>query len=246
MANAGAQNRSGPARGAVAPRNVQGQTPRQAPTLLWCFVPLGVIRRKTTKTTRTVSITVGNHRDRVRARRDELVEQHLSLVEGIARGVHRSLPPCFDLDDLIGVGNIALVHAATSFRPRAHPGVPFAAWARLRVRGAILDECCPQTWRGKPSKQWRENTRVGIDEIRQPATAPVTDERIDAARRTRRLREAISWLPAAQQRVLYGYYARHEPTMVEVATQLGVSVSVVSELHSAAVEGLRQRFKRAA
>lgn len=220
------------------------------------------------KTTRTVSIDAGHHRARVRNRRNELVEQHLSLVEGIARGVHRSLPPCFDLDDLIGVGNVALVHAATTYRPEAHSGVPFAAWdgrlgvpfaawARQKVRGAILDS----VRRGKR----REATMAGLVEhprqfqeewipgecpftgtLDRAATQPVVDARIDEARQTLRLAEAISWLPAAQQRVLSGYYAAHEPTLAEVAATLGVPLARARALRSAAVEGLRARFKRVA
>lgn len=194
--------------------------------------------REPLKNSGSVSIDSGNHRERVRARRDELVREHLSLAAGIARAIARGLPPCFDLDDLVGIGNVALVHAATSFRPET--GVPFAAWARLRVRGAILDA----TRRGK----YEEATRPGLEAAGtdDPGSwvTPATDARIDAARLRRDLGEAISWLPPAQQRVLYGYYSPSAPTQQEVALEMGVSLSTLHKLHAAAVEGLRRRFRR--
>lgn len=158
----------------------------------------------------------------------------MSLAAGIARAIVRGLPPCFDLDDLVGIGNVALVHAATAYRPET--GVPFAAWARLRIRGAILDA----TRRGK----YEEATRPGLEVAPTRWAAPATDERIDAGRLRRDLGEAISWLPPAQQRVLFGYYSQTAPTRQEVALEMGISLSTLDKLHAAAVDGLRRRFRR--
>lgn len=71
------------------------------------------------------------------AARNALIESHLPLVSGIARRLHRSLPPWVQLDDMIQVGRLALVEAAERFEPRR--GVTFAIFARYRIRGAIID-----------------------------------------------------------------------------------------------------------
>lgn len=206
--------------------------------------------------TTTVGIDSGAHRARVLARRDALVAGHLSLVEGIARALARSLPPCFDTDDLIGAGNLALLHCATRYRPGAHGGVPFSAFARARVRGAMIDSV-----RGK---RWTENTRPGLDQIyrvahhadsgkelftgesqamQDAATLPTPDEAIDAHRLAGRLAEAVSWLPESQQRVLREYYGADEPTLAEVAARMAVSTQTARKVRAAAVQGLRARFR---
>lgn len=210
------------------------------------------------KTASVVSIDAGSHRQRVLARRDELVTQHLELVEGIARSVARSLPPCFDLDDLIATGNLALIHAATRYRPRAHNGTPFAAYARKAIHGAIVESV--------RRRNYTEATRPGlqivqpktirprgghlldtdIPEMARLATPAVAEDAIDAMRLARRLAEAVAWLPPAQQRVLRIYYDADEPTLQEVARRLAFSKSRTRELHAAAIEELRRGFKRAA
>jgi RNA polymerase sigma factor for flagellar operon FliA len=66
------------------------------------------------------------------------VRRHLSLVRGIASRVIARLPRSVDLDDLVGAGVLGLLDAAKGFDPSK--GVPFARYAEIRIRGAILDE----------------------------------------------------------------------------------------------------------
>ena len=84
-----------------------------------------------------VEISFGDHRERVRAKRDALVAENLSLVPPIARRLAKTLPPSFEVDDLVQTGNIGLLRAATRFHPQT--GNPFPAFARPIIRGAILD-----------------------------------------------------------------------------------------------------------
>lgn len=197
---------------------------------------------------------------RALARRNRRISEHLSLVDGIALEIHRRLPPSFDLVDLVGAGNIALTLAAAKYKPRAHPGVPFAAFARQRIRGAILDSV------GRKKHRFDEQTRPSIVAIRGSgdgnlaldhevlipeaaalAVQPTVTVDIDAARMARRLIEAVRWLPPAQQRVLGMYYgAKDAPNQVETARRLGMDVKEVRAEHNAAIEELRRRFRRVA
>ena len=69
--------------------------------------------------------------------RDERIEAHLDLVKSMAGEIGgRPLGRGIDLDDLVGYGRIGLVEAATRFEER---GVPFSAFARPRIYGAIVD-----------------------------------------------------------------------------------------------------------
>ena len=70
--------------------------------------------------------------------RDELVIEHLDVVKSIANRLARRLPSSVETQDLISVGMLGLIAAAGRYCPRL--GVPFAAFARQRVLGAMLDE----------------------------------------------------------------------------------------------------------
>ena len=76
----------------------------------------------------------------VRRYRAKLVEGHLTLVDDVARAVRSDLHLGHGAavqDDLIAYGREALVKASRIYDSRR--GVPFAPYARHRVRGAILD-----------------------------------------------------------------------------------------------------------
>jgi RNA polymerase sigma factor for flagellar operon FliA len=67
----------------------------------------------------------------------KLVESHLHLVESIARGVASDFPKITDLSELISLGRMGLVDAATRYDPRQ--GASFSTFATYRIRGSILD-----------------------------------------------------------------------------------------------------------
>ena len=67
----------------------------------------------------------------------ERFHSQLSLVETIAAHIRRSVGGSIEFDDLVGAGREGLLDAARRFDPSR--GVPFGAYANLRVRGAILD-----------------------------------------------------------------------------------------------------------
>jgi RNA polymerase sigma factor for flagellar operon FliA len=68
---------------------------------------------------------------------NRLVEQHLSLVQALARKVKKTLGASIDLEDLVGYGSKGLVEAAERFDGRA--GVAFSTFAYYRIRGAMYD-----------------------------------------------------------------------------------------------------------
>jgi RNA polymerase sigma factor for flagellar operon FliA len=83
------------------------------------------------------STTLGTTARPLDAAQQELVEQHLSLVNTIARGWRRRCRTTTDFDELVQVGSMGLLDAARRFDPAR--GKPFAAMAAERVRGAICD-----------------------------------------------------------------------------------------------------------
>jgi RNA polymerase sigma factor (sigma-70 family) len=140
---------------------------------------------------KVVSIDAGGYRQRFLAKRNALVDAHLHLVPPIAQRIHRGLPPSFDLDDLLSTGYLALIHAATLYRPRVHGGAPFSAFARPRIRGEILNSF----------RRWRydENTRPPLSDALEPSAAPM-DTKFDERRLKKRLMKAIRGLPEHPKR----------------------------------------------
>ena len=107
--------------------------------------------------------------------RDALVLAHSDLVRSIAYRVGQRLPAHVDRGDLVSVGMIGLLEAATRYR--ASTGVPFEAFARRRVHGAIMDSLRDLDWvpRSVRSLQRRANTAAAA--LRQElGREPTRDE----------------------------------------------------------------------
>jgi len=78
------------------------------------------------------------------ATRDALTLAHTDLVRRVAHRIGRRLPPHVDRTDLVSVGMMGLLDAAARYRPST--GVPFEAFARPRVHGAIMDALRQMDW----------------------------------------------------------------------------------------------------
>jgi RNA polymerase sigma factor for flagellar operon FliA len=76
--------------------------------------------------------------------RQRLILRHHSLVTQIARRMFSRTPPCVELDDLISIGTMGLIDAADRFDPAL--GTVFGAYARIRIKGAIVDALRRQDW----------------------------------------------------------------------------------------------------
>src|SRR2546423_3550324 len=76
--------------------------------------------------------------------RDRIVLEHLPLVKAIAIRVHESLPVHVDLDDLIHAGVLGLFDAVAKYD--ATKNVAFQAYAKHRIKGAILDSLRQMDW----------------------------------------------------------------------------------------------------
>ncbi|HTL18304.1 MAG TPA: FliA/WhiG family RNA polymerase sigma factor [Patescibacteria group bacterium] len=73
-----------------------------------------------------------------------LVERYLPLVRSALGRLAITLPEHVDQDDLQSAGLIGLLHALRNFDPAC--GTAFETYARLRVRGAMLDELRRMDW----------------------------------------------------------------------------------------------------
>jgi RNA polymerase sigma factor for flagellar operon FliA len=67
---------------------------------------------------------------------ESLAQQYMPLVRKIAWHVHGRVSSAIEIEDLLQIGMVALVESANSFEDRGHG---FAAYAQMRVRGAMID-----------------------------------------------------------------------------------------------------------
>ena len=69
--------------------------------------------------------------------REALIRAHTGLARSLALRLAGRVPASVDLDDLVGAGLLGLIDAVDRFdKSRA---IPFEAYARTRIQGAILD-----------------------------------------------------------------------------------------------------------
>jgi len=74
-----------------------------------------------------------NHKDN----KDELIDENLELVKRIAYYYRGRVGKIIEIEDLLQLGMVGLVEAAHNYSPQND--VPFASYAKLRIKGAIVD-----------------------------------------------------------------------------------------------------------
>lgn len=73
-----------------------------------------------------------------------LVQKYLPLVSAVVNRLAMTLPEHVDHDDLYSVGLVGLLQALRNYNPTC--GTSFETYARVRVRGAMLDELRRMDW----------------------------------------------------------------------------------------------------
>jgi RNA polymerase sigma factor FliA len=146
---------------------------------------------------------------------DLLVREHLPLVNAAVAQLAGRLPRYVRRDDLTSAAMFGLAQAARTYDDTL--GVPFARYATVRIRGALLDELREEDWASRSVRTIARKADAMSDRL---ATAlgrtPTTDEvaealgvdveilRANAADRTRALVLRIEAMPsgAAAEMVL--------------------------------------------
>jgi RNA polymerase sigma factor for flagellar operon FliA len=128
------------------------------------------------------------------ARRRALVEANVALVEHIVNRLLNRLSGRHDREELVRVGALGLVEAASRYD--ATRNIPFATFAGLRIEGAILDHLRSTDWMPRGLRQWeREILRVerALEESlgRTPTDAEVAAAMDVTVARLQRLRRRI-------------------------------------------------------
>jgi len=83
--------------------------------------------------------------------RDQLILKELPSVYYIARRIFERLPQHVLFEDLVHAGVVGLIEAVRSYD--VSKSVPFNAFAKFRVRGAILDSLRELDWGSRPLRR---------------------------------------------------------------------------------------------
>jgi RNA polymerase sigma factor (sigma-70 family) len=170
---------------------------------------------------------------RALAKRDQLVTDHLNIVQPIARMIAQKVPESFELDDLVSIGMTALVEAADRYQPKQHGGAPFGAYARLCVRGAILDSISGRHFARAKSTGSLDAGGLEVSILQN------LDAGIDRARVRAKLLAAAAELPERQRDVLKLHYG-DGLSLAEISEQYGVHGHTASKWHIDALKALRK------
>ena len=97
--------------------------------------------------------------------RDRLVMEHVPLVKILAQRLAHRLPSQVEVSELISVGLLGLIDAASRYKPSL--GVPFDAFARRRVQGAMLDSLRDLDWAPRSLRRLRRDVDSAINAVRR-------------------------------------------------------------------------------
>jgi RNA polymerase sigma factor for flagellar operon FliA len=99
------------------------------------------------------------------AEQRHLVEQHYAQIRTVVSQMQRYLPSCADLDELHSVGLTGLIAAVRRFDIAQTK--TFAAYAAMRIRGAILDELRRLDWMPRTARHQARQLREAMDALEQ-------------------------------------------------------------------------------
>lgn len=111
--------------------------------------------------------------------KDEVIQQHLSLVKRIAYHMMARLPASVEVDDLIQVGLIGLMDAIERFD--GTQGAQFESYATQRIRGSMLDDLREADWLPRHIRQKSRQIESAIHRLtqrlgRQPNEQEISSE----------------------------------------------------------------------
>src|SRR5207302_4587148 len=186
------------------------------------------------------------------AARCALIERFAQLATRIARGMNVPVGAVAGPDDLESAALIGLIDAVDRFDPDR--GVPFAGYATLRIRGAVLDEVRRVDDLGRADRRRQREAQAQGVEGSRIATVSLDDliergyggeeqqdevaERYEAEDLRMRVRSAMACLPPRQREVLERYYG-DSLTLREAGLRMGISEARACQLHGRAIQNLR-------
>lgn len=99
-----------------------------------------------------------------------LVEQYLPLVKTVVGRVALNLPAHVDLEDLYSIGVVGLLNAVRNFDEAS--GASLETYARIRIRGAVLDELRRMDWVSRSIRDKARKVQSVMQQLEQTSGGP--------------------------------------------------------------------------
>lgn len=120
--------------------------------------------------------TTGTEPRELRELQDQLILEHLDLVGHLVSRVSSRYPRHVDRGELFNAGACGLVEAARRYRPEAE--VPFARYASIRIRGAIIDSVRSRDWAARSVRRAIRSLRQEEEAFEAEAGRQATDDEL--------------------------------------------------------------------
>lgn len=192
----------------------------------------------------------------------QTLELYTPLVYQIAGGFQRKLPRNVLREDLLAAGMSGLWDAIRRHGERDHES--FEWYVRVRIRGAILDELRAQDWLPRRARAAAAQAEPGQARLRAPAIVRFDDVSeweqsrclasgdasnseisVDAKFVRENLNRAVEQLPDRERHIVAAHYFRGVK-FKDLGAELGVSEPRISQLHSRAMQRLKNLMASAA
>jgi RNA polymerase sigma factor FliA len=185
------------------------------------------------------------------------IQDFMPLVRQIVARFLRKLPPNVQRDDLIAAGTYGLIDSLR--KNGVDRGPTFEWYARIRIRGAILDELRAEDWLTRRARSRIAAHAIGTGEGQAPLAGVVALDDLSEASRNglcddttpsplqvaeenderETLQRAIAELKDRERLIVTLHYF-HGVQLKTIAAKLGVSEPRVSQLHSRAMAQLKE------
>lgn len=104
---------------------------------------------------------------------------HLKMVKRVASHFRGRLPAALELADLVQAGTVGLMEALEAYDPAK--GNDFETFAKLRIRGAMLDEIRKSSWAPRSTVKIAVQARAAADKIAEETGVPATQRQVAEA-----------------------------------------------------------------
>lgn len=184
------------------------------------------------------------------------IAKHMPLVHRIVAQFVRRLPRSVQREDLVSAGSVGLFQALRTSNHTCEE--MFIAYARIRIRGSIVDELRRHDWsprRRRTQEQASENTQapitvVGFDDLPVQAMSAIeagasddsgvqnAAQQLEEKTAFAALQAGVDELPERERAIIRMRYFEEMPSK-DIAASLGLSEARVSQLHARATARLR-------
>ena len=110
---------------------------------------------------------------------EEMVSRHMPLVRQIVKQISGLLPPSIEHEEVVSWATQGLLDAIRKFDPEA--GTAFSTYARIRVRGAVLDELRGLDWASRTARQKANQLRRTVESVQNKLGRDGSQEEVAAA-----------------------------------------------------------------